>query len=91
LASVRLLIKSGVDLNARGDQHNCSPLAWAAHGARYSGGSAEAENNYISIVRELIDAGATVISGTEDYDHAQFSETIESIQEILKEHGWSGE
>ena len=38
--------------------HDNSPLGWAVHGARYSGGARARSDAYVEVVRMLLDAGA---------------------------------
>ena len=37
--------------------HDSSPLGWAVHGARYSGGADEEQAAYVVLVKMLIQAG----------------------------------
>ena len=40
--------------------HQSSPLGWAVHGARYSGGADERSGVYIELVRLLLNAGSSL-------------------------------
>lgn len=59
-AVARLLIERGADVRATGCDHRSTPLGWAVHGSRYSGGAAGNQDRYVEVVDLLLDAGATV-------------------------------
>ncbi len=56
-ANARQLIDAGAPLHVRCEAHDLTPLGWAAHGSRYSGGADERIEHYLEIARMLIDAG----------------------------------
>ncbi len=56
----RLLIERGADVHARGCDHDSTPLGWAAHGSRYSGGAESRQDAYVALIDLLLDAGATL-------------------------------
>ncbi|QDU68121.1 ankyrin repeat domain-containing protein [Engelhardtia mirabilis] len=56
----RLLIARGADIHASGCDHESTPLGWAVHGSRYSGGADGNQAAYLELVDLLLDAGATV-------------------------------
>lgn len=56
--NVRLLIAAGAPIDIAGDDHDSTPLGWAVHGARYSGGADHEPERYVEIVRMLLAAGA---------------------------------
>lgn len=58
--NARLLIDAGAPLDVFDPTHQSSPLGWAVHGARYSGGAAERPAVYIELVRMLLDAGSSL-------------------------------
>lgn len=58
--NARRLIDAGAPLDVFEETHNSSPLGWAVHGSRYSGGAAERQEAYVSLVRMLLAAGSTL-------------------------------
>lgn len=58
--NLRALLQAGAPVDVWEDTHHATPLGWAAHGSRWSGGAAERQSVYVEIVRALMDAGATL-------------------------------
>jgi len=58
--NARLLIDAGAPLDIFDRCHGSSPLHWAAHGSRYSGGAKERQRRYVRLVEMMIDAGSTL-------------------------------
>ena len=56
--NARLLLEAGAPLDVFDACHDSSPLGWAVHGARYSGGARDRSNAYVEVVHLLLDAGA---------------------------------
>lgn len=56
--NARLLLEAGAPLDVFEPCHDSSPLGWAVHGARYSGGARDRADAYVELVRLLLDAGA---------------------------------
>ncbi len=56
--NVRSLVAAGASLEEFDVTHESSPLGWAVHGSRYSGGAESRQDNYADIVRQLLEAGA---------------------------------
>lgn len=56
--TARCLIALGANVNARGCDHDSTPLGWVAHGSRYSGGAAGNQEAYVEMAGALLDAGA---------------------------------
>lgn len=56
--NARILVDAGADLDIFDPVHGTSPLHWAVHGSRYSGGASDRLEAYAEIVRLLLDAGA---------------------------------
>ncbi len=56
--NVRLLLAANAPLEIFDDHHHSSPLGWAVHGSRASGGAAQRQAAYTAIVEMLFDAGA---------------------------------
>jgi ankyrin repeat protein len=57
VALVRQLLAHGAPVNARDSRYGSSPIAWAAHGSRFS--PRANDDDYPAIVHLLLDAGAT--------------------------------
>jgi len=55
--NARLLLDAGAPRDVYDDTHDSSPLGWAVHGSRYSGGADEAQAAYVALVQMLIQAG----------------------------------
>ncbi|NNF15044.1 MAG: hypothetical protein HKN72_17595 [Gemmatimonadetes bacterium] len=58
--NARILVEAGADLDAFDPVHRSSPLHWAVHGSRYSGGASDRLEAYAEIVQLLLAAGAGV-------------------------------
>ena len=59
-ANARLLIDAGAPLDIFEDVHHSSPLHWAVHGARFSGGAEERQDAYVELVEMLLAAGSSL-------------------------------
>lgn len=59
-ANARLLVDAGAPLDVFDDVHRSSPLGWAVHGSRWSGGADARQDAYVELVRLLLDAGSTL-------------------------------
>jgi len=57
-ANASLLIEAGAPVNDFDAVHQSSPLGWAVHGSRYSGGADQRQDTYVQLVRSLLDAGS---------------------------------
>ncbi len=58
--NARLLIDAGASLDVFDRTHESSPIGWAVHGSRYSGGAEEREDAYVALVRMLLEAGSSL-------------------------------
>ena len=58
--NARLLIDAGAPLDVFGDAHESSPLHWAAHGSRFSGGAEERQDAYVELTEMLLAAGSSL-------------------------------
>ena len=68
-ANARLLIDAGAPLDVFDGVHNSSPLGWAVHGSRYSGGADRRQDAYAELVRMLLEAGSSLhYPGDPDHD-----------------------
>ncbi len=66
--NARMLVEAGAGLDVFDPVHESSPLHWAVHGSRYSGGAADRVEAYAEIVRLLLDAGASLEYPESDRD-----------------------
>ena len=57
-ANARILLDAGAPLDVFDPVHDSSPLHWAVHGSRFSGGAAERQPAYVELTRMLLDAGS---------------------------------
>ena len=68
-ANASALIEAGAPLEAFDQVHMSSPIGWAVHGSRYSGGAEERQEVYVRIVQMFLDAGAKLhYPGTSEKD-----------------------
>ncbi|MCB0629421.1 MAG: ankyrin repeat domain-containing protein [Saprospiraceae bacterium] len=58
--NARLLLDAGAPLDIFDKIHTSSPIGWAVHGARYSGGADIRRGVYVELVRMLLDAGSSL-------------------------------
>jgi ankyrin repeat protein len=79
--NARLLIAAGAPIDMAGDDHDSTPLGWAAHGARYSGGADDQRDRYVDIVRMLRAAGAGFRD--EAYRRRLLDDALPEIAELL--------
>lgn len=66
----RHLIDAGAPLNIFDISHQSSPLGWAVHGSRYSGGAEEREGAYAELTEMLLAAGSNLHYPGEANDRA---------------------
>ena len=59
-ANARLLIDAGAPLDIFEDVHHSSPLHWAVHGSRFSGGADDRQDAYVELVGMLLAAGSSL-------------------------------
>ncbi len=53
---VRFLLDAGAPVDVYDSLHNGSPLGWAVHGSKLSGGAGRRQRAYVAIVRDLLAA-----------------------------------
>lgn len=76
--NANLLIDAGAPLDLLDATHESSPIGWAVHGSRYSGGAAARQDVYIAWVRLLLAAGSGLHYPGEP-------ETDRYVQRLLKD------
>ena len=54
------MIEAGAPLDVFEDVHHSSPLHWAVHGSRFSGGAEERQDAYVELVEMLLAAGSSL-------------------------------
>lgn len=59
-ANAHLLVRAGASLDVFERVHGTSPLGWAVHGSRYSGGAEEHIARYVELVELLLEAGSSL-------------------------------
>lgn len=88
--NARLLIDAGAPLEIFDAVHHSSPLGWAVHGSRYSGGADSRQEAYTAIVRMLLDAGAAMHypddAGDEKYRQRLLNDASPAVVEILRQY-----
>ena len=87
VALVRQLLASGAPVNARDSRYGSSPIAWAAHGSRFSGRAHD--DDYVVIVHLLLDAGATRAESFNRWNEAPESFARPSVANALRERGFA--
>ena len=58
--NAQLLIEAGAPLDIFDTIHHSSPLGWAVHGSRYSGGADQRQDQYAALVSMLLTAGSSL-------------------------------
>ena len=82
VAMTRLLLELGAPVNVRDGRFGSSPLGWAAHGSK---NCVPADDNYLAIVRALLDAGADRASSINKWNEAPENLGSERVDAFLKE------
>ncbi len=60
-ANARLLIEAGAAVSVFDTIHESSPLGWAVHGSRFSGGAEQRQEEYVKLVQMLLEAGSSLV------------------------------
>jgi len=86
-ANARLLIDAGAPLDIFDPTHGSSPLHWAVHGSRNSGGAEHCQDAYVELVRMLLDAGSSLhypddLDGSAYYDRC-LEDATTRVKEVL--------
>jgi ankyrin repeat protein len=87
VALVRQLLAHGAPVNVRDSRYGSSPIAWTAHGSRFS--PRANDDDYPAIVHLLIDAGATRPESFNNWDEAPESFARPSVVRALRERGFA--
>jgi len=89
--NANVLVAAGAPLDVFDVTHESSPLGWAVHGSRYSGGADERQDAYVAVVRMLLAAGARLQypdgHGGDAYLRRLLQDASPQVREVLK--SWS--
>lgn len=85
------LISRGAPLDLRGDDHDSTPLGWAAHGSRHSGGADGRAELYAEIAEMLLLAGASMARpadpSRDPHGRWLFRKASPAVAEVLRRFG----
>ncbi|HEX9795346.1 MAG TPA: ankyrin repeat domain-containing protein [Planctomycetota bacterium] len=84
-ANARLLIDAGAPLDVFEDAHQSSPLGWAVHGSRYSGGADKHQEAYAELVRMLLAAGSSLFYPEEPKSDSFRSRLLDDASPLVGE------
>ena len=88
--NARLLIDAGAPLDVFDTVHESSPIGWAAHGSRHSGGAAQRQDVYVEVVKMLLAAGAGLSYPGEPESDAYLRRLVDDasprVREVLQAH-----
>lgn len=85
-----LLIEAGAPLDVFDECHRSSPLHWAAHGSRYSGGADVRQDRYVRLVDMLLEAGSSLHYPGDDSDkylRRLFEDATDPVRDAMIRHG----
>ena len=91
-ANARLLLDAGAPLEVFEAFHGSSPLGWAVHGSRFSGGAAERASAYEEVTALLLAAGARLAYPDEQpgpdaaYARRLLEDAAPGVRVLLEEH-----
>ena len=87
-ANAWLLIDAGAPLDVFDSTHQSSPLGWAVHGSRYSGGTEQRQDVYVELTQMLLDAGSSLHYPNEPDSDAYFARLLKdaspAVRQVLK-------
>lgn len=83
-ANARSLINAGAPLEIFDETHESSPLGWAVHGSRYSGGAEERQDLYVELAELFIGSGARLHYPGDDTD-AYLTRLLEDASPQVRE------
>lgn len=87
VAQVRTLLDHGAPVNVRDSRYGSSPIAWAAHGSRFSPGAND--ETYVEIVNALLDAGATRAESYNNWNEAPEQLARPAVVHALRARGFA--
>lgn len=69
--------------------HGSSPLGWAVHGCRYSGGAEQNQDAYVALLRMLLAAGSSLHYPSEPENKAYLERLLidasAQVRDVLKD------
>lgn len=87
--NARLLLDAGAPVDVFDSTHGSSPLGWAVHGSRYSGGAEQNQDAYVALVRMLLAAGSSLHYPSEPESKAYLERLLmdasSQVREVLKD------
>jgi len=83
--NARLLIEAGAPLDIFDSVHQSSPIGWAVHGSRYSGGADERQEKYIDLVQMLLQAGSKLYYPDKPRNKAYYLRLLKDASPEVKE------
>ncbi len=93
-ANARMLLSAGAPVDVFDPVHEASPLHWAIHGSRYSGGAEERQDDYVDLVRMLLTAGSRLtyppeLAGgtTRSYAQRMLDDAGPAVEAVLRQAG----
>ena len=96
--NARMLLDAGAPVDVFDSCHEASPLHWAIHGARYSGGAEQRQDAYVELTRMLLEAGSRLTyppelrkEGIRSYVQRMWDDATPVIEAVLRDAGIGGE
>ena len=97
-ANARMLLDAGAPVDVFDTCHQASPVHWAIHGARYSGGAEDRQDAYVELTRMLLEAGSRLTyppelreEGIRSYAQRMLDDATPAILAVLEEAGVRGD
>lgn len=96
--NARLLLDAGAPVDVFDSCHDSSPLHWAVHGARYSGGAEQRQGAYVELTLMLLEAGSRLTypkeireKGTRSYAQRLLDDATPAVRAVLEAAGVRGD
>ncbi len=93
-ANARILLDAGAPLDVFDPVHDSSPLHWAVHGSRFSGGADRRQDVYVELTRMLLSAGSGVryprrlaAAASRSYSERMLADATPAVEAVLREYG----
>jgi len=93
-ANARMLLDAGAPVDMFDPVHEASPLHWAVHGSRYSGGADERQEAYGDLVRMFLAAGSRLTYPPElasraprSYAQRMLDDASPAVEAVLRNAG----
>jgi ankyrin repeat protein len=83
-ANAHLLLQAGAPVNVFDETHSSSPLGWAVHGSRYSGGAERRQAAYVELVKILLEAGSSLSYPDQEKDNAYLKRLMEDASPAVR-------